>query len=537
MGRRCAGALWAGRAAHWFLTLIAVLALVTPAAVAQDSARVVRKRTMYEDLQLFSQVLNQLRVNHPDSLDSHELIMAAIRGMVSAADPHSYVFAQYRLAPEKEKGFRERKMHPVPVNFAMVEGAPVVISVAPGTQAARLDILPGDELVAVDGKPVPWESAAELEVALAGAKNSTVRLTLERRRLDGSRVLLEREVKRERAGEESAVVASFMLDATTGYVRVATFDSDKAADDLHDALSLLEKSGMKRLVLDLRDNGGGLVEEAAKVAGEFLPKGAIVYTQKGRKAEVSDTGRVGRSFWSREKRYPIVVMVNDGTASAAELVAGALQDHDRALIVGRPTFGKSLLMQGFPLTDGSLVMLVVGHVQTPCGRVIQRRYHGISRREYYRLAGAERDTAGRPSCKTMAGRTVYGGGGIYPDILFPERDPAPLWLARVQEDHLELKWIAGHLTAAGSAYPSLDALAASPKAASGAVADFRRFAVEQGVTIPEGSDVDALLDRAIVRWVALAKWHDAGLYRIAAVQSGDVKRAVDAFAKAEGILK
>jgi carboxyl-terminal processing protease len=525
------------RGARRFIVVGASVAMIVPVAAAQDSARVMRKRTMYEDLQLFSQVLNQLRVNHPDSLDTHALIMSAIRGMVSAADPHSYVHAYYRLTPEKEKAYRERKMHPVPVSFGMVEGAPVVISVAPGTQAARLDILPGDELVAVDGKPVPWESTGELEVALAGAKNSTVRLTLERQRLDGSRVLLEREVKRERAGEESAVVASFLLDPTTGYVRLTSFESDKAADDLHDALSRLEQAGMKRLVLDLRDNGGGIVDEAAKVAGEFLPKGAVIYTQQGRKAEVSDTGRVGRSFWSREKRYPIVVMVNDGTASAAELVAGALQDHDRALIVGRPSFGKSLLMQGFPLTDGSVVMLVVGHVQTPCGRVIQRRYHGISRREYYRLAGADRDTVGRPSCKTTSGRVVYGGGGIYPDLIFPEREPVPLWLARVHEELLDLKWIAGHLTAAGGAYPTLDALAASLKAAPGAVADFRRFAVEQRVTIPEGAEADARLERAIVGWVALAKWHDPGLYRLAAVQSADVKRAVEAFARAESILK
>ena len=525
------------RTARLLATGIACAGVVASAAVAQDSTRVMRKRTMYEDLQLFSQVLNQLRVNHPDSLDTHALIMSAIRGMLSAADPHSFVYAYYRLTPEKEKAYRERKMHPVPVNFGMVEGAPVVISVAPGTQAARLDILPGDELVAVDGKPVPWESAGELEVALAGAKNSSVRLTLERRRLDGSRVLLERDVKRERAGEESALVASFLLDPTTGYVRLTSFESDKAADDLHDALSRLEQAGMKRLVLDLRDNGGGLVGEAAKVAGEFLPKGAIIYTQQGRKAEVSDTGRVGRSFWSREKRYPIVVMVNDGTASAAELVAGALQDHDRALIVGRPSFGKSLLMQGFPLTDGSLVMLVVGHVRTPCGRVIQRRYHGISRREYYRVAGAERDTAGRPSCKTTSGRVVYGGGGIYPDVLLPEREPVPLWLSRVYEERLELKWIAGHVSAAAAAYPSLDALAESPKAAPGAVADFRRFAGEQSVTVPEGADADARVERAIVRWVALAKWHEPGLYRIAAVQSPDVKSAVEAFGKAEGILK
>ena len=155
---------------------------------------------------------------------------------------------------------------------------------------------------------------------------------------------------------------------------------------------------------------GGLVKEAASAAGEFLPRGAVVYTQEGRRADLVDTGRVGRSFWSSERRYPMAVLINAGTASAAELVAGALQDHDRAVVVGRPSFGKSLLMQGFPLSDGSALYLVVGRVRTPCGRVIQRQYHGLTRGDYYRLAAAERDTAGRPSCRTDAGRTVYGGG-------------------------------------------------------------------------------------------------------------------------------
>src|SRR5258705_11753527 len=107
-------------------------------------------------------------------------------------------------------------------------------------------------------------------------------------------------------------------------------------------------------------------------------------------------------------------MVNAGTARASELVAGALQDHDRALIVGRPTFGKSLLMRGFPMSDGSVLWLVVGHVRTPCGRVVQRQYRSITRREYYRLARAERDTAGRPRGRPAGGRTAYGGGGVFP---------------------------------------------------------------------------------------------------------------------------
>src|SRR5581483_10808099 len=179
---------------------------------------------------------------------------------------------------------------------------------------------------------------------------------------------------------------------------------DKVADDLHAALGRLESSGMRRLVLDLRGNGGGRVDEAKRIAGEFLPRGAVLYTAAGRKADVTDTGRVQRSFWRSERRYPIVVLVDNGTASAAELVAGALQDHDRALIVGRTTFGKSLLMRMFPLTDGSLMSLVVGVLRTPCGRAIQREYHSESRRAYYLEAG-QTPNSDRPSCKTDAGRT------------------------------------------------------------------------------------------------------------------------------------
>src|SRR4051812_44441188 len=208
---------------------------------------------------------------------------------------------------------------------------------------------------------------------------------------------------------------------------------------------------MQRLVLDLRDKAGGLVREGAKAAGELLPKGALAYTPTGSKSEISDTGRVGRSFWRSEKRYPIVLMVNGGTASASELVAGALQDHDRALVVGRPSFGKALLMRGFPLSDGSSIVLVVGHVKTPCGRVVQREYRSITRRDYYRLARADRDTAGRPSCRTDAGRTVYGGGGIYPDVGLAEAADAPAWAARVAEQAIVLAWVGSYVDAHATA--------------------------------------------------------------------------------------
>jgi carboxyl-terminal processing protease len=513
----------------------AIVGLPAIGAAQDTTGRATRPRTTAEDLMMFSQVLNQIRVNHPDSLDMHVLFMAAIEGMIHAADPHSFVIPAVRLNPAKAVAYRENKLYPVPVNFRFIDDAPVVVSVDPASKAAEQDILIGDELVALDGKPVDATSSTELDIAMSGAKNTTVTLGLERRRIDGSLTRLERIVRRERVEDATAVPAAFMLDAQTGYVRVTTFSNDKVADDMHDALGRLEGQGMQRLLIDLRDNGGGRVDQAARLAGEFLPKGAIVYTAEGRKADVTDTSRVSRSFWRSEKRYPIIVLVNDGTASASELVAGALQDHDRALIAGQPTFGKSLLMAGFPMSDGSVIELVIGHVRTPCGRIIQRQYHSISRHEYYRQAGADRDTVSRPSCKTDQGRTVYGGGGIYPDVRLGEQ-PVPLWLAWVRENDLVLKWIGGYVSANAGIPATLEALAASPTVPPTAVAGFRAFASQQGVAIPTGDEVDAELQRVLTRALARAKFGETGYYRLAAILDSSVRRAAQQFDRASAIL-
>lgn len=515
-------------------SVVAVCCAAHVAAAQAPATSPLVKRSAYEDLQMFGQVLNQIRVNHPDSVDTHDLFMAAVEGMIRAADPHSYVIPAVRLEPGKEEALRDGKLVPVPIAFDFVGGAPVVVSVAAGSAARQLDIYPGDELIAIDGKPVSAASAEELEIVLSGPRKSTVRLNFERRRSDGTLAKLERDVRRERPQEATAVPVGTMLDSGTGYVRVTTFMGERVADDLHAALDRLEKSGMTRLVLDLRDNGGGSVAEAARVAGEFLPRGAIVYTSAGRKAEINDTGRVQRSFWRSERRYPIVVMVNAGTASASELVAGALQDHDRALIVGRPTFGKSLLMRGFPMADGSVLVLVVGQVRTPCGRVVQREYRTITRRDYYRLARADRDTAGRPSCHTDAGRVAYGGGGIYPDIVFEESPARPLWLARADEQQLGLSWSGSYIDAQKTSFSTLEAFAAITTLAPAALADFRAFATSKGVEIP--ADADAMLQRMLRQELAYAKWGSEGAYRVSIQTDAAIRRAVDGFASANQLL-
>ncbi|HEV8195497.1 MAG TPA: S41 family peptidase, partial [Gemmatimonadales bacterium] len=449
---------------------------------------------------------------------------------------HSYVIMYQPLVEERAKALESGKAAPVPIAFRFVGLSPVVGAVAAGSEAARQDILPGDELVAMDGGPVTAESAEELDILLSGPKGSRARLTLERQRSDGVRISVVREVKRERVAEESAVPTAFMLDDSTGYVRVTTFASSKVADELRAAVGKLEDQKMRRLLLDLRNNGGGSVSEAADVAGLFLPKGMVIAMQEGRKKETNDTLRVSRSIFSHEKRYPLVVLINAGTASASELVAGALQDHDRALIVGQPSFGKSLVMRAFLLPEGSVMWMVTGHERTPCGRVIQRQYHGITTREYYRRAAAERDTVGRPSCRTDAGRTVYGGGGIYPDVVLRRDSLPPLWLERVTEQLLPLKWVAGYLGAHPDALGALEALASNPVLPAGAAADFRAFVSREGLPIPAGAEADNWLTLSLLPLLAEAKWGATGLYRVSAMLDGEVRRAIAAFAQATAML-
>ena len=188
------------------------------------------------------------------------------------------------------------------------------------------------------------------------------------------------------------------------------------------------------------------------------------------------------------------------------------------------------------MSDGSIIELVVGHVNTPCGRVIQRNYRSITRREYYRLARAERDTAGRPSCKTDHGRTVYGGGGIYPDVPFPEPDPKPVWLAKALERDIVIRWIGSYLSGPGATMATVDSLAAKPALASNVLQDFRAFASRENAAIPTDAASDSLLQRSLLPVLARSKYGEAGYYRLSAALDPQVKSALLAFDRASAIL-
>jgi carboxyl-terminal processing protease len=188
------------------------------------------------------------------------------------------------------------------------------------------------------------------------------------------------------------------------------------------------------------------------------------------------------------------------------------------------------MMRGFPLADGSVLVLVVGQVRTPCGRAVQRQYRGLSSRDYYRLASADRDTVGRPTCKTKAGRTVYGGGGIYPDVRTPRPAEPPVWYAKANELEIPLAWVGGFITEHGASLGTLESFLRAPALPPAAAASFRAFARERGVEVPTGEADAKTLDRMLWQVVSFAKWGNAGLYQVDARLDPAVAHAARSFA-------
>jgi carboxyl-terminal processing protease len=395
--------------------VVAVLTFL-PAAVRAQT-----QRSAYEELQTFSGVLNHIRLNYPDSLSYSELVAAAIRGVLRSLDPHSYYVS--RTEWQRQNALERGELATVGVALEEVEGAATVLAVAPGSPAAKSGVLPGDRIMTLNDTAVAGLDIATVELRLAGEKGSKVRLGMARGpRLepDTFSVTLKRS-----PFEARSVPIVRMVDARTGYLRLLDFRGD-ADEELHKGLAKLRGMRAQQVILDLRGNPGGAVVLAVEVASEFFPRKTTIFSTRGRKRDTDTTYVTRRDGDSRE--IPLVVLIDERSASAAEALASSLQDHDRALLVGRRTFGKALMQSVFFLPSGDNVWLTVGRVITPSGRVIQRRYHGIGYEQYLSFAGksgAEEDTL--TTYKTDAGRLVRGGGGIVPDIFVPVTAPLPVW--------------------------------------------------------------------------------------------------------------
>jgi carboxyl-terminal processing protease len=397
-----------------FLATCAVAGSLINQRVAAQSAT--DESTLRDSLHSFTGVYSLVEQNYAEKLTTDKTDKAiydgAIPGMLHVLDPHSNFYDPKAFAQMRED--QHGKYYGVgmtiqPQPDPTAKGGLKIVVVAPfeGTPSYKAGIRPGDVILSIDGKSTEGMDSAAVASLLKGPRNTHVSVTMSR---EGSAKPLVFDLVRDEVSRPSVDLA-FMIRPGVGYLHVTNF-METTSREVGDAL---EKFGdLNGLVIDLRGNPGGLLNEAVNMSDKFLQKGQIVVSQRGR----AFPDQVYRAAHGSDTKYPIVVLVNRNTASAAEIVSGALQDHDRALIVGETTFGKGLVQTVFQITENTGLALTTYHYYTPSGRLIQRNYNKVSLYDYYyvRESGNQpKDKANLEVKLTDSGRTVYGGGGITPD--------------------------------------------------------------------------------------------------------------------------
>ncbi len=345
---------------------------------------------------------------------TNSMTVGAIPGMLRTLDPHSNFFDP--KAFEALQLDQEGRYYGVGMYIQLGLGpsnnlVPTVLYPLAGSPAMRAGLRPHDVIIRVDGKSTAGLNLTSVANMLKGPKGTIVRVTVSR---VGYPDPLHFSVRRA-AIKESSIDASFMIQPGIGYIHIRDFD-ETTNQELTQALARMEAHHLGGLVLDLRDNPGGLLSEAVAVAGHFLQRGQLIVYHYGRS---SPEQRYYAPGDDEGNNYPIVVLINHNTASAAEIVTGALQDHDRALVMGRTSFGKGLVQTVYLLNDDAGLALTTAHYYTPSGRLIQRSYSGLSLYDYFNHDGTPLPVK-REVYYTDGGRKVYGGGGITPDIVFKE---------------------------------------------------------------------------------------------------------------------
>lgn len=369
-----------------------------------------------------SNLLHIIDDQYVDKVNIDSLVDNAIPLILSELDPHSvYINAQdAQAATDDLKG----SFTGIGVEFNIRQDTIHVQNVIKNGPAERAGLLAGDKIVRVDGKPFVGKIVTNQEAQrrLKGPKDTKVKVGVMRY---GSKKVKEFVITRGDIPQKS-IGATYMLDDETGYVRIKNF-GETTYPELLIALAQLSEQGFKNLVIDLRDNTGGYLTSAIQIANEFLPKNRLIVYTQGRKSPKQEYRSDGHGSY---QKIPLVVLINEGSASSSEIFAGAMQDNDRATIIGRRSFGKGLVQQQIGFPDGSIIRLTIARYYTPSGRCIQKPYTAgddkdyeqdlLTRYQHGEFFSQDSIKHSGPAYYTSNGRVVYGGGGITPDIFIPE---------------------------------------------------------------------------------------------------------------------
>lgn len=437
------------RSKTWVVAIVAAVVVVT--GVQVDGF--LSDRSAATALQRIEDVFMLINRRYVEKTDPNEIAQFAIDGMLENLDPHSVFFDAETLKGENESF--DAAFEGIGISFELLpgeEGADTlsVLNVIPGGPSEDVGLRSGDRIMQVDGKSTVGFTNEDVRRHLKGPRGTEVSLMIQR---PGVEELLEFDIIRDKIPLHT-LDAAYMMEGNTGYIRLNRF-ARTTYNEFMASLRTLKAQGMERLVLDLRGNRGGYMQMAVRISGEFLKEGQLVVSQDGYTEDSKEAFYAsGNGLW---EEGPVMVLVDGASASASEIVAGALQDHDRGLIVGQRTFGKGLVQKQYTLRDGSALRLTVARYFTPSGRLIQTDYEDGDRTDYYSSKADLKMSDGTQTAaelladvpdslrfQTAAGRTVIAGGGVIPDYIVPPDSLSPLIravLGRSLENQFIRTWV------------------------------------------------------------------------------------------------
>lgn len=403
-----------------FLPLLLAIALVGGIYIGLSIAREnLTKGGTQQEINKYGHIVKMVESDYVDSVDIQTLIDESLVHMLDVLDPHT-VYVPIKKAAMSDASL-EAGFEGIGVMFSILDDTLFVEHPIEGGPSRKAGIQAGDKVVAVDGEPFVGVSLNEAFHKLRGKSGSKVSLTIQRW---GDQELRNFTIFRGKVATPS-IDYYYMLDQETGYIKITKF-GEHTYTQFHKVLAVLNKRGMEQLVIDLRDNSGGYMHDASEIINEFLGESKMIVYTLGKNQDYNE--EIASTPSGIFKEGAIVVLVNENSASASEIVAGALQDNDRALIVGRRTYGKGLVQRPYKLKDGSSIRITIARYYTPSGRCIQKSYESKLdyRNDYFnRISSGElfsQDSIhviDSLKFKTTSGRIVYGGGGIIPDVFVP----------------------------------------------------------------------------------------------------------------------
>ncbi len=502
---------------NWMWMAMALTVAVAGPLLARSAGESSRQR----NLDTLTEIMDLVQKESPEPPTSKQLTHATIQGMLHTLDPHSNYMdeSEFRLLREEQKG----SFFGIGAIIQQHDQGIAIISPMKGGPAERLGVRSGDIIKEIDGASTEGMSSNAALQKLRGEKGVLVELAIQR---SGVPELLHFSIPRAEVPTNS-VYYSFMLNPTTGLILIKDF-GETTSEEFEKAVSTLKKQGMKQLILDLRGNGGGVLDAAIGICRQLLGPDQLIVSQKGREGREENQTRTSKG--AQLDPFPLVILINRGSASASEIVTGAVQDHDRGLVVGQTSWGKGLVQSVLTINRSRALALTTARYYTPSGRSIQRDYtHGLD--DYYNPEDEKDAKPQGPAFKTDLGRTVYGGGGINPDYALPTQ--------RLNEFMVNLRF--RHQAFFRFAVHEKEHFGIKPgeHADEAVLARFRAWMEEQKLTVSDKdwqANLEAVQEQLSIEMQNVAFGVEAG-FKLQCEKDPAILKALEVMPEAEAMLK